>query len=139
MAQALKRAEKESRALARAKNKTANKQMDDDTQWNDMLSLPTKKIKAKYTRLDIWQLGNKAARERKNEQILKATVPTLTDARLRLQEQGWAVMNDWGNSLCDGTCNPTVEQAEYILQTNEDNKVVLFEGAVLHDSSCFSY
>jgi hypothetical protein len=130
-AQALKRAEKESRA----KNKTANKQMDDDTQWNDMLSLPTKKIKAKYTRLDIWQLGNKAARERKNEQILKATVPTLTDARLRLQEQGWAVMNDWGNSLCDGTCNPTVEQAEYILQTNEDNKVVLFEGAVLHDSS----
>jgi hypothetical protein len=107
--------------------------MDDDTQWDDML--PTKRIKAKYTRLDIWQLGNKAAREDKNEQILNATVPTLIDARLRLQGQGWAVINDWGNSLCDGTCNPTVEQAEYILQTNEDNKVVLFEGAILHDSS----
>ncbi len=33
-----------------------------------------KRTKAKSTRLDNWQLGNKAARERKDEYIKAATV-----------------------------------------------------------------
>jgi hypothetical protein len=33
------------------------------------------------------------------------------------------------------SCRPCLEQGDYILQTNEDNKVVLFEGAVYSDTS----
>ncbi len=43
-------------------------------------------------------------------------------------------MDDWA-SLCDEACKPCLEQAEYILQTNDDNKHVIFENAVLHDNS----
>jgi hypothetical protein len=96
--------------------------------------LPSKPIKTKYTRLDIWQLGNKAAREREDKQIQSVTVPSLSDARLQLQGQGWAIMNDW-LFLYDEACKPSSEQADYILLTNEDNKAVIFEGAILHDSS----
>jgi hypothetical protein len=38
-------------------------------------------------------------------------------------------------SLFDNNCRPTKEQSDYILNTNEDNKHVIFEGAVLHDNS----
>jgi hypothetical protein len=128
-----KNKEKRARAMVSAKAKLEKvKQGDDSSLWDE--TLPAKPIKSKYTRLDIWQLGNKAARERKDEQIKVATVPSLTDARLHLMGQGWAIMDDWA-SLCDDTCKPCLEQAEYILQTNEDNKYVIFENAVLHDNS----
>lgn len=120
------------RAKLRAQAKLAKARQADDCLWDDVL--PSKPVKHKYTRLDTWQLGNKAARERKDEQLKGATVPTLTDARLQLMAQGWAIMDDWP-SLCDDTCRPTQEQADYILQTNEDNKHVIFENAVLHDFS----
>jgi hypothetical protein len=130
---AAKNNEKRARAMDNAKAKLAKaKQGHDSSLWDDLL--PAKPIKSKYTRLDIWQLGNKAARERKDEQIKAATVPSLTDARLQLMGQGWAIMDDWA-ALCDEACKPCLEQAEYILQTNDDNKHVIFENAVLHDNS----
>jgi hypothetical protein len=118
--------------MARAKAKLAKAQAGDDNVWEDLL--PSKPNKSKYSRLDIWQLGHKAARERKDEQIKAATVGSLPDARLHLMGQGWAVMDDWA-SLCDESCKPSLEQAEYILQTNEDNKYVIFENAVYHANS----
>ena len=93
-----------------------------------------KRTKKKATRLDYWQLGNKAARERKDEYIKAATVDTWLEARVRLQKHGWAIMNNMA-SLFDAGCKPTQEQCNYILQTNDDNKNVIFEGAVLHDNS----
>ena len=39
------------------------------------------------------------------------------------------------SSLFDNNCKPTQEQSDYILNTNDDNKNVIFEGAVLHDNS----
>ena len=84
---AAKNKEKRARAMDNAKAKLAKaKQGHDSSLWDDLL--PAKPIKSKYTRLDIWQLGNKAARERKDEQIKAATVPSLTDARLQLMGQG---------------------------------------------------
>jgi hypothetical protein len=127
-----KNKEKLAWAMGSAKAKLAKAQQGHDSLWDDIL--PSKPIKYKYTRLDIWQLGNKAARERKGKQIKAATVPILTDARLYLIGQGWAIMDDW-LSLCDEAYKPSMEQAEYRLQTNEDNKYVIFENAVLHDSS----
>jgi hypothetical protein len=125
-------ASKAKSGLVSAKAQVAHAQEAVDSLWADLL--PPKPIKTKYSRLDIWQLGNKAARERKDEQIKAATVPSLCDARVQLQGQGWAIMNDWP-SLCEEDCKPSSEQAEYILLTNEENKAVIFEGAILHDTS----
>ena len=93
-----------------------------------------KRTKAKSTRLDNWQLGNKAARERKDEYIKAATVDSLPEVRIRLKNHGCAIMNNMA-SLFDNNSKPTKEQSDYILNTNEDNKNVIFEGAVLHDNS----
>jgi hypothetical protein len=40
------------------------------------------------TRLDNWQLGNKAARERKHSYITGATCQTLDEVRIRLKSHG---------------------------------------------------
>ncbi len=67
-------------ALVSAKAQAAHAQKADDSLWDDLL--PSKPIKTRYSRSDIWQLGNKAAREHKDEQIKAATVPSLCDARV---------------------------------------------------------
>jgi hypothetical protein len=82
----------------------------------------TKRTKAKSTRLDNWQLGNKAARERKDEYIKGATVELLPEVRVRLKNHGWAIMNNMA-SLLDNNCKPTKRQSEYILHTNDGNKM----------------
>ncbi len=101
MALAAKKKEQATRALASSKAKSAllsaktqvaEALKADDSLWDDLL--PSRPIKTKYSRLDIGQLGNKAARERKDEQIKAATVPSLCDARVQLQGQGWTIMND---------------------------------------------
>ena len=90
--------------------------------------------KTKMTRLDNWQLGNKAARERKDSYLAGATCESLDEVRIRLKSHAWAVMNNM-TDLFSESCRPTQEQADYILQTNEDNKVVIVEGALFSDAS----
>ncbi len=68
--------------------------------------------------------------------VTAATCETLEKVRIRLQTHSWAVMNNMTTSmLFPESCRPCQEQGDYILQTNEDNKVVLFEGAVYSDTS----
>ncbi len=43
-------------------------------------------------------------------------------------------MNNMTSLFPEG-CRPSKEQADYILNTNEDNKVVIFKGAVYSDTS----
>jgi hypothetical protein len=92
--------------------------------------------KTKMTRLDNWQLGNKAARERKDSYLAGATCESLDEVRIRLKSHARAVMNNM-TDLFSESCRPTQEQADYILQTNEDNKVVIFEGALFSDLSSY--
>ena len=80
---------------------------------------PTKRKKAKPTRLDYWQLGYKAVRERGPGLVAAAT-------------HGWAVLDNMCE-LFDETCKPCKEQCEYIIRTNEDNKQVIFENAIWSD------
>ena len=70
---------------------------------------PTKRKKAKPTRLDYWQLGNKAARERGPGLVTAATMKTLPEVWRRLQTHGWAVLNNMCE-LFDETCKPSKEQ-----------------------------
>ena len=102
--------------------------------FSDLDGYPAKRTKTKLTRLDHWQLGNKAARVRKSGYIAAATCASLEEVRLMLQTQSWAVMNNMTSLFPEG-CRPCKEQADYILNTNEDNKVVIFEGAVYSDTS----
>ncbi len=53
-----------------------------------------KEKKAKPTRLDYWQLGNKAARERGPGLVTAATMKTLPEVRGRLQTHGWVVLTN---------------------------------------------
>jgi hypothetical protein len=53
-----------------------------------------KRAKPKLTRLDHWQLGNKAARERKSGYVSAAICDTLGEVHIRLQTHSWAVMNN---------------------------------------------
>ena len=133
--QKLKVAKVEAQRLKIEKKKTAEMaQSAENTGFNlDEMGF-LKRSKPKSTRLDNWQLGNKAARERKDEYIKAATVESLPDVRVRLQNHGWAIMDNMA-SLFDNNCKPTKEQSDYILNTNDDNKNVIFEGAVLHDNS----
>jgi hypothetical protein len=101
--------------------------------FSDLNGYPAKRTKAKLTRLDHWQLGNEAARERKSGYIAATTCASLEEVRITLQSQAWAVMNNITSLFPEG-CQPSQEQADYILSTNEDNKVVIFEGAIYSDT-----
>jgi hypothetical protein len=90
-------------------------------------------MQAKLTRLDHWQLGNKATRKRKSGYITSATCASLEEVHITLQSQSWAVMNNMTSLFPEGS-RPSQEQVDYILNTNEDNKVVLFEGAIYSDT-----
>jgi hypothetical protein len=120
----------------RAKEKSASKLDTAPENMYDEFGLLISRRKSKQTRLDNWQLGNKAARERKESYISGATCETLDEVRMRLKSHAWAVMNNM-TALFPESCRPTKEQADYILQTNEDNKNVIFEGAQFCDTSSF--
>jgi hypothetical protein len=117
-----KKAAKASRAKETVLVKLATAPFDIFADLDDGL---VKRPKAKLTRLDHWQLGNKAARERKAGYVSAAICETLGEVHLRLQTHAWAVMNNM-TMLFPESCRPCQEQGDYILQTNEDNKVVLF-------------
>jgi hypothetical protein len=121
-----KKAAKASRAKDTVRAKLVTASFDIISDLDDGL---VKRAKPKLTRLDYWQLGNKAARERKSGYVSAATCgDTLGEVHMRLQTHSWAVMNNM-TMLFPESCRPCLEQGDYILQTNEDNKVVLFEGA----------
>jgi hypothetical protein len=129
-------AKEEAQRLKMEKKKVAEMaKFAEDTAYNlDDFGI-MKRTKAKSTQLDNWRLGNKAARERKDEYIKAATVESLPEVRVRLKNHGWAIMNNMTSLFDNNYCRPTKEQSNYILNTNDDNKNVIFEGAVLHDNS----
>ncbi len=93
-----------------------------------------RKPKAKPTSLDYWQLGNKCARLRKDGMVTDAICDDLPAVWCRLQSHGWAIKKNM-KQLFTADCQPSKEQADYILKTNLDNKFVIFDNAVWSDTS----
>jgi hypothetical protein len=84
-----------------------------------------RKPKAKPTSLDNWQLGNKCARLRKDGMVADAICEDLPAVWSRLQSHGWAIKKKM-KELFTEDCQPSKEQADYILKTNLDNKFCIF-------------
>ena len=93
-----------------------------------------RKPKAKPTSLDYWQLGNKCARKRKDGMVADAICEDLPAVWRRLQSHGWAIKKKM-KDLFTNDCQPSKEQADYILKTNLDNKFGIFDNAVWSDTS----
>jgi hypothetical protein len=93
-----------------------------------------RKPKAKPTSLDYWQLGNKCARQRKDGMVADAICEDLPAVWRRLQSHGWAIKKKM-KDLFTNDCQPSKEQADYILKTNLDNKFGIFDNAVWSDTS----
>ena len=125
----LERQKELAKALAEVKGATTT----DGEDWPE-IGDGRRKPKAKPTSLDYWQLGNKCARLRKDGMVADAICEDLPAVWCRLQSHGWAIKKNMKN-LFTADCQPSQEQADYILKTNLDNKYVIFDNAVWSDTS----
>jgi hypothetical protein len=119
--------------LAKAQAEVKGATTTDGEDWPE-IGDGRRKPKAKPTSLDYWQLGNKCARLRKDGMVADAICEDLPAVWCRLQSHGWAIKKNMKN-LFTADCQPSQEQADYILKTNLDNKFVIFDNAVWSDTS----
>jgi hypothetical protein len=95
----------------------------------DSFGFDEKPTRAKPTRIDAWQQGNRYARQEKTKWLELVTVDTLPEIMPRLKRYGFCILNNMKNIFSRESC-PCAHQRDYILKVTQADLLPLFEGAI---------